>query len=323
VRKVTAVQKGSEESICVGCGLCCDGTLHATVTVTPDDETAVIEAKLEIVDDVKGRVFRQPCPHFSAGSCSIYGIRPGVCRSYRCALLINVEQGNLSASVAREKISTAKNLLETVKSFAPDAATPTKRAATAKRLQDELRETEGPERERVGTVLHDSVALERFLKRWFLEEERTPIPFRGEAVDFGGKAVAFVGDPGPELAEVFGDSGRRISADGGFVVGFDGFGKPRIAPEADRQFNTPDKAAGERPRAPLAGLYVLDHRAESSVRAIGGIEAADAIFTNTGSKGIGQQIHWLSSLRLVRSTPVFRASGGFAGLRDHAKQLCR
>src|SRR5450759_3445589 len=102
-------------SICIGCGLCCDGTLHATATVRADDETKVTAAGLEIVDDGQRRFFRQPCPRFSCGTCSIYAARPEVCRRYRCALLENLEAGQTSKSVAIEKISMAKELIGVVR----------------------------------------------------------------------------------------------------------------------------------------------------------------------------------------------------------------
>lgn len=328
MREVTAVQSPSEQNICVGCGLCCGGTLHGTAVVLPDDEATVAAAKLEIADEGKRRVFRLPCPHLRSGSCSIYETRPGVCRTYRCALLINVESGNLSALAAREKIEAAKRLLAAFKSFAPEAVTPTERAAAAKRLQAELSEIEGPDRQRVAAALYDSVALERFLARWFLEEERPLLMLRGEAIEIDGHAVAFVGavEKEKELTRVFRGFGRGITADGGFAIGFDGAGNPHVMRPSDRQTNETDPSAEaarkDRSGVRLTRLYVLANSPERSIKRIEGIEAADAIFANAGgSKGMGPQTHWLSSLRLVRSTAIFRASAQSEDLLEHLGPL--
>jgi Fe-S-cluster containining protein len=164
-----------EISICIGCGLCCDGTLHGTATVKSDDEQNVIAAGLEIVDDGKRRFFRQPCPHFTCGACSIYADRPKVCRKYRCALLKRVEAGEMSKSAAREKIATAKKLIAAIRIIDPNAVTPGERTALAQRLRKHLtRLGDEEERKTAAKALLDVAVLEHFLSRWFLKEDTDP-----------------------------------------------------------------------------------------------------------------------------------------------------
>ena len=178
----------AEGSICIGCGLCCDGTLHGTATVKPSDEPAVTAVGLEIVDDGERRFFRQPCPHFSCGSCSVYARRPAVCRDYRCALLKNLEAGTIDASTAREKIATAKDLVAAVRIIDPNAVTPAERSRLAQRLREELGQLEGEDRLAAAKTLLDTAALEHFLDRWFLkrkkrkEEESPPSDMAEEKV---------------------------------------------------------------------------------------------------------------------------------------------
>jgi len=167
---VTAA-KPAGESICIGCGLCCDGTLHATATVQPPDEARVTAAGLEIGEERGRRFFRQPCPHFSHGSCSIYSARPGVCRTYRCALLENLEAGKIGESDAREKIATAKGLVAAVRKIDADAVTPPQRTALAARLNAELRELDGAERERAAKALLQIAMLEYLLNQHFLKKK--------------------------------------------------------------------------------------------------------------------------------------------------------
>lgn len=160
-----------EESICVGCGLCCDGTLHGTATVRPEDEQHVTAAGLVIEDDGKRRFFFQPCARFSCGSCSVYAVRPQVCRRYRCALLIDVEAGDISSSVARERIATAMELRAKVRNIDPKAIVPAERSALAVRLRAKLNESQIDDREACAKALLATASLEHFLNRWFLKSE--------------------------------------------------------------------------------------------------------------------------------------------------------
>ena len=171
---MSGVSPTSEESICIGCGLCCDGTLHAKTTVRPDDEPSVTEAGLEIGEEAGKRFFRQPCPHFSCGSCLIYEKRPGVCRTYRCALLKDLEAGRVTRTDALEKIATAKDLLSTVRNAAPGAVTPRDRSAHMRRLKAELRQADVQARQRLSKLVLDVGVLEHFLNRWFLRKDEEP-----------------------------------------------------------------------------------------------------------------------------------------------------
>ena len=87
------------------------------------------------------------------------------------------------------------------------------------------------------------------------------------------------------------------------------------------------KSAAQSP-TPLAALYLLNRGPGFSIEQLGGIEASEAVFANTyrghyvlaaGS----EQAHWLSSVRLVRSSPVFRTSRewDFACLDDQCRRL--
>jgi uncharacterized protein len=132
----------SDAPLCIGCGLCCDGTLHAKTTVKPDDEAIVAAAGLEVSEEGEKRFFRQPCRHFSCGKCSIYAARPGVCRTYRCALLISLEDRQITKPDALEKVSMARKLLAVVRREDPTAVTPAERSALAERLKTNLAQLE-------------------------------------------------------------------------------------------------------------------------------------------------------------------------------------
>ena len=55
------------DSICVGCGMCCDGTMYRTVDVGGDDRLELLESA-GLIFSTEGGVtsFRQPClSHFA------------------------------------------------------------------------------------------------------------------------------------------------------------------------------------------------------------------------------------------------------------------
>lgn len=156
-----------EESICVGCGLCCDGTLHSYTRVKEKDEAAVAAACLEVVEVDGQRTFRQPCPHFSNGRCGIYAQRPPVCRTYRCALLERVDDGRMSAPEAREKIAKAKMLAGLVKQAHGDTQIPLQRVKLEEDLRAELANASETRRAEIAKTLLDLGVLHHYLMRWF------------------------------------------------------------------------------------------------------------------------------------------------------------
>ena len=170
----------ADPSICIGCGLCCDGTLHATAKVQPGDEAVVTAARLAIEEEGERRFFRQPCPNFSCGSCTVYGHRPPVCRTYQCALLLNVEAGEVSKPDARETIASAKKLVAAVRAIDPTAVTPAQRSALADRLKTRLQAAAGADRDATAKALLDIAVLEHFLARWFLKDKNKPGPQQGD-----------------------------------------------------------------------------------------------------------------------------------------------
>lgn len=83
----------STDNICVDCGLCCDGTMFGQV----------------INDDAESLI--QPCKYL-CGHCTIYEDRPVACQDFKCALLYNHEDGNVTTQDAQEIIRNVKAKLE-------------------------------------------------------------------------------------------------------------------------------------------------------------------------------------------------------------------
>lgn len=106
-----------EQQICVKCGLCCDATLFQHAHLNPGERGHLPE-KIEqnsISDDGKD-YFLLPCLYFS-GKCTIYDQpRADVCFSFRCRLLNDFADGNISRDeamrVVNEAIAMRNTLLE-------------------------------------------------------------------------------------------------------------------------------------------------------------------------------------------------------------------
>ena len=104
------------DSICVGCGMCCDGTMYRTVDVGGDDRLELLESA-GLIFSTEGDVtsFRQPCSAFDGRCCSVYSGRPAVCREYRCLLLRRHEAGDVSYDDARNLIARTTAIRDRVR----------------------------------------------------------------------------------------------------------------------------------------------------------------------------------------------------------------
>lgn len=109
------------ESLCLACGLCCDGTLFADVELQPADEPERLRqrglrllrrpARKELLPDAPGLRFRQPCAALAADChCQVYADRPAQCRTFECALLKEFLAGTADEAEARRVIRKARRL---------------------------------------------------------------------------------------------------------------------------------------------------------------------------------------------------------------------
>ena len=93
------------QSLCLSCGLCCDGTAFSFAPLAPDADIAALGSLgLDVFSDKDGKKISLPCPAFVACRCSIYLRRPPVCRTYRCELLKRVEGNEIPLEAARSVV---------------------------------------------------------------------------------------------------------------------------------------------------------------------------------------------------------------------------
>ena len=178
-----------------------------------------------------------------------------------------------------------------------------------------------------------------------LLHQRGLLPLHANAVEVGGKAVAFMGPSGSgksTLAAWFHDRGHVVVADDVCVVRFSEGEVPFVVPGLPRlrlwkealeasgrnavnfkrsyagdddweKFDVPlDPASAPQGSTPLGAIYVLESGDVSRIELLAGIEAAEALFANTYrghfiTESGEPRLHWEACARLVRSTPIFRA----------------
>jgi uncharacterized protein len=114
----------SSQSLCLKCGLCCDGTFLSGVPLKPNDETAPLKAAgIKIVSDNDLTVFKLPCAALRNCACTVYANRPQRCRTYKCELLKRFERDDISQQSAVEIIDKVKSLKNQMNALAFAAST--------------------------------------------------------------------------------------------------------------------------------------------------------------------------------------------------------
>jgi uncharacterized protein len=95
------------DSLCLQCGLCCNGVLFADVRPEPGDSSPLFAGRSRV---------NQPCPAFNSSTCAcaIYAERPARCRKFECRQLIAVQAGNITAATALKRIRAARQLASKV-----------------------------------------------------------------------------------------------------------------------------------------------------------------------------------------------------------------
>jgi hypothetical protein len=103
--------------VCLGCGLCCDGTLltHLAVADESDLGAPLKALGVEVIVEADPPVFALPCPAAVGGECGVYDLhRPGACEQFECALVRAVASRSLSVEEARSVVADTLELRDRV-----------------------------------------------------------------------------------------------------------------------------------------------------------------------------------------------------------------
>jgi len=96
------------DSLCLRCGLCCDGTMFASAEILPADDTSGLSTHHAVFISERGhRHFMQPCPAHIDRRCSIYEARPTTCRGFECRVLSGARSGAIGLDTAVVAIDRA------------------------------------------------------------------------------------------------------------------------------------------------------------------------------------------------------------------------
>lgn len=104
---------GADGSVCIGCGLCCDGTLLSHLAVSDESDLGwpLRSLGVEILAAAEPPVFALPCPAVEDGRCTIHHLhRPHACVQFECRLSRAVLAGATSADDAKAIIAEAIGL---------------------------------------------------------------------------------------------------------------------------------------------------------------------------------------------------------------------
>jgi len=110
----------SNGSVCLDCGMCCNGTFLDYAAVTGEEATVLEPLGLPVkVIDGLGLRIQLPCRKFD-GCCTIYADRPAVCRNFQCRLLKSLDKRRIEAGYALQRIQLLKALKAELQQVIPD-----------------------------------------------------------------------------------------------------------------------------------------------------------------------------------------------------------
>jgi hypothetical protein len=135
-------------SICLECGLCCNGVIFADVQLRQQDDPARLRA-LGLAFAQKSKIgaekFKQSCTAFVGCKCRIYSDRPTYCREFECLLLKGVKAGKNRPAEAIRTIRSALKKVKIVKGLLQQLGDADEMVALSKRFRRLQRKLEnGP-----------------------------------------------------------------------------------------------------------------------------------------------------------------------------------
>ncbi len=96
------------ETLCLACGLCCDGTLFTRVPLRPEESVPdLLDARSTATG---ARYLPQRCAGLTGTTCGAYAQRPLACRRYECLLFGATREGEVSLPEALEVVRRAKTI---------------------------------------------------------------------------------------------------------------------------------------------------------------------------------------------------------------------
>jgi Fe-S-cluster containining protein len=108
-----------ESALCVACGLCCGGQLYTWAKLRPDELELADRLSLRVVPDEREPGFALPCSCLDGTRCTVYDVRPQICRDFACSLLQKLRAKEVPLDDALELVRQARELVDEIESQLP------------------------------------------------------------------------------------------------------------------------------------------------------------------------------------------------------------
>ncbi len=133
-------------TLCLRCGMCCDGTLFTHVSLQPEEAAALQERGMAIGSRSDGSpALTQACAALDGRACTVYSDRPASCRRYHCQLFSALEEKEVSLEEALAVVDEAHARVAAVaRTLAPVAPEEAPRSVLQRARRAHLREHGGP-----------------------------------------------------------------------------------------------------------------------------------------------------------------------------------
>ena len=132
-------------TLCLSCGLCCDGTIFDVVPLTERERVTVTRLGLPVIRHKSGPAMPLPCEALDGLACQVYMSRPAPCRAFHCALFDAVATNKVGLREALDLIAVARSLLGVLGKAIGDAPAGEKwRPPVAGENDEEEGDTAGP-----------------------------------------------------------------------------------------------------------------------------------------------------------------------------------
>ena len=92
-------------SLCLSCGLCCDGTMFEVAAITPAEAKRYGD-RVNVSAD--GKHLTLPCSALDGCKCTTYLDRPAICSDFKCLPLASLDQGLITEAQAQEAIAEVR-----------------------------------------------------------------------------------------------------------------------------------------------------------------------------------------------------------------------
>jgi Fe-S-cluster containining protein len=109
----------SLSTLCLECGLCCDGTLFRHVAITDGERQELVKLGIGVGEKQKHEVMWLPCGKLEGKCCSIYEARPGGCRRFVCALGKRLVAGEVTLPEAEAQVREMQQRIEVLRQLIP------------------------------------------------------------------------------------------------------------------------------------------------------------------------------------------------------------